>query len=95
MDVLTSVGVCFKGTDVNVYGGEKDKVAFFDSAKKKVFLSPNEKEYPGDQYEELKAQDKPETAEDGSDSSDKDKPAEKPEEESADKPKDKPKGGVE
>ncbi len=92
LEILTSVGVCFKGSDINVYGMKDAKVAFFDPAKKKVFISPEEDEFPGDQYEELARQDKPEaSAEEGA----ADKPEDAPEDKPEDKPKDKPAGGVE
>lgn len=54
MDILRSGGVtAFKGSDLSVYGSDKTKVAFFDKAKNKVFISPGEDEFPGDSYEEL------------------------------------------
>ena len=99
MDILTSVGVCFKGTDVNIYGGKDDKAAFFDSNKKKVFLSPKAKEYPGDQYEELKMQGGSEESADGAAESTADSAGDDTdngnEDKQQDKKKDKPKGGVE
>ena len=54
MDILRSAGpVAFSGDDVKVYGLDKAKVAFFDKAKNKVFISPEEDEFPGDDYDEL------------------------------------------
>ena len=54
LDILRSGGVtAFKGSDVSVYGSAKTKVAFYDKAKNKVFISPGEDEFPGDSYEEL------------------------------------------
>ncbi len=56
MDILRSAGKqAFKGQNVTIYSSDDDKVAFYDSAKQKVFLSTDEKEYPGDSFEELKA----------------------------------------
>ena len=56
MDILRSAGKqAFKGQSVTIYSSDDDKVAFYDSAKQKVFLSTDEKEYPGDSFEELKA----------------------------------------
>ena len=57
MGILRSYAATqFSGESMNVYAPGKDKVAFFDKAKNKVFLSPEEKEYPGDSFEELKAE---------------------------------------
>ena len=80
---------------MNVYGRGKDKVAFFDPEKKKVFLSPEEDEYPGDQYEELTKQEKAgDAASDGS-SSDEAGDGANDKDKNEEKPGDKPKGGVE
>ncbi len=55
MDILRSAGgSAFSGDGVSVYGSDKAKVAFFNKDKNKVFISPGEDEYPGDDYSELK-----------------------------------------
>ena len=55
MDILRSPGkLTFKGENATVYSSDKNKAAFFDKDKKKVYLTPSEKEYPGDSFEELK-----------------------------------------
>ena len=60
MDILRSAGPgCYAGDKVTVYTPEDDKVAFYSEDKNKVFLSPEEDEYPGDAYEELKASQRP------------------------------------
>ncbi|MBO4903839.1 MAG: zinc ribbon domain-containing protein [Lachnospiraceae bacterium] len=54
MDVLRSAGKQgVEGEDISVYLPEKYNIAFFDKEKKKVFMSPDEEEYPGESYEEL------------------------------------------
>ncbi len=93
MEILRSCGATdFKGESVSVYDPGKDKVAFFDKAKNKIFLSPSEKEYPGDSFEELKADKIAEGASDA-DAADTEAEEEKPEEEKPDKKSQK--GGVE
>ncbi|MBO4266569.1 MAG: zinc ribbon domain-containing protein [Lachnospiraceae bacterium] len=53
MDILRSAGTCFKDDDVAVYLPEKFKIAYYDKEKNKVFMSPEEDEYPGETYDEL------------------------------------------
>ncbi len=54
MEILRSAGpLCLKGDDVAVYLPEKYKIAYFDKEKSKVFISPEEDEYPGEAYDEL------------------------------------------
>ena len=84
MDILRSAGPqCFGNDKVIVYTPDTQKVAFFSEDKNKVFLSPEEDEYPGDAYDELKVTERPkesessqkenEETEDASDSSGDDK----------------------
>ena len=95
LEVLRSAGaVSFSGTDETLYSTKNNKVAFLDKAAGSVFFSPAEDEYPGDEYEELKAS--------GAGSDSEDDAAPKTESEAAeesqpeDKPKSKPKrSGVE
>lgn len=57
MDILRATGSkCFRGADATVYTLGDEKVAFFDKAKNKVFVSSDANEYPGDSFEELKAE---------------------------------------
>ena len=92
MDILRSCGnTAFSGTDVNVYTPGNSKVAFFDRAKNKVFVSDKEDEYPGDSYEELKGEKLQDASDAGDAGSDEDKEADK----DKDKDDNKPKGGVE
>ena len=42
-----------QGTYVEVTGLENAKIAFYSREKNKVFISPADNEYPGDEYEEL------------------------------------------
>lgn len=53
LGVLRSVGTCLKDDDVAVYLPEKFKIAYYDKEKNKVFMSPEEDEYPGETYDEL------------------------------------------
>ena len=54
MEVLRSPGsVCFEGSDTVIYTPDDKKVAFYDKAAGRIFISPKEDEYPGDSYEEL------------------------------------------
>lgn len=56
MDILRSAGPgCFSDQKVTVYTPESDKIAFYSEEKSKVFLSPEEDEYPGDAYVQLSA----------------------------------------
>ena len=58
MDILRSAGAtAFSGDGVSVYGNDKAKVAYFNKAKNKVFISPGEDEYPGDEFDELQKND--------------------------------------
>lgn len=93
MSILRSAGpAAFKGESMSVYAPAGNKVAFFDKAKNKVFLSGEEDEYPGDSFEELKSDAQASDEAAPSEDSDKDKDKE-PAKDEADKPK--PKGGVE
>ena len=63
MGILRSAGgVCFAGQDATVYSSDKYKIAYFNKDKSKVFFSPEEDEYPGEDYEELKVQEIPKDA---------------------------------
>ena len=54
MDILRSAGAtAFSGDGVSVYGNDKAKVAYCNKTKNKVFISPGEDEYPGDEFDEL------------------------------------------
>ena len=54
MEILSSPGkVEFKGENIAVYSSDKNKAAFFDKDKNKVYLTPADNEYPGDSFEEL------------------------------------------
>ncbi len=52
-----TTGTSFSGGDVTLYAGKGCKVAYLDKAAGRVFFSPAEDEYPGDEYEELTASD--------------------------------------
>ncbi len=93
MSILRSAGpAAFKGESVSVYAPAGNKVAFYDKAKNKVFLSGEEDEYPGDSFEELKADASAADPAAPSDTKDTDS-EEPPKDEKEDKPK--PQGGVE
>lgn len=99
MDILRSCGnTAFTGTDVAVYTPGACKVAFFDKAKNKVFVSDKEDEYPGDAYEELTAetiQDAAEPSDQGANEDADADGAEADEDKDKDKDSKKPAAGVE
>ncbi|MCR5673867.1 MAG: hypothetical protein K6F87_09175 [Lachnospiraceae bacterium] len=68
MEVLRSPGkVEFKGENIAVYSSDKNKAAFFDKDKNKVYLTPADNEYPGDSFEELTGNGVPASDDAGSD----------------------------
>ena len=46
-------GKVFATGDSTVTASADTKAVFYDSDAKKVFITPNEEEYPGDSYKEL------------------------------------------
>ncbi|MBQ6319577.1 MAG: hypothetical protein IJI23_07350, partial [Lachnospiraceae bacterium] len=94
LEVLRSAGaLTFSGTNATLYSTKSNKVAFFDKAAGRIFFSPEEDEYPGDEYEELKLS---EADTESNDTADKEPEAAEEESKPEDKPKSKPKqSGVE
>lgn len=94
LEVLRSAGaLTFSGTNATLYSTKSNKVAFFDKAAGRIFFSPEEDEYPGDEYEELKLS---EAETESNDTADKEPEAAEEESKPEDKPKSKPKqSGVE
>jgi hypothetical protein len=89
LEVLKSAGaVTFSGINDTLYSTKSNKVAFIDKAAGRVFFSPEEDEYPGDEYEELKMS---EADTESNDTTDKEPEAAEEENEQEDKPKSKPK----
>ena len=82
LGVLRSAGdVAFSGANDTLYSTKSNKVAFLDKEAGRVFFSPEEDEYPGDEYEELKPVEADTESDDTQDKEPEDKePEEKPKE---------------
>ena len=82
LGVLRSAGdVAFSGANDTLYSTKSNKVAFLDKEAGRVFFSPEEDEYPGDEYEELKPDEADTESDDTQDKEPEDKePEEKPKE---------------
>ena len=53
--LTSALGKVFASGDLTVTASADTKAVFYDPDAKKVFITPDEEEYPGDSYKELTA----------------------------------------